>query len=130
VPETDPSDDSARESQRAHARQKRLAVGAAGIFALGVVATVLASWPGPCDRAAKRICEAAWAEDCTTLRSLIHASADESLCTQQLEVLSEIDSNRDESTPRSYLYLAVIKTLIGTHKYEELEVNRARSSAK
>lgn len=115
------SDDEQARLLHAHKRQKAIAVGAVTVFVIAVVITVLASWPGSCERAAKRICDAAWAEDCSELRALIETIADEDKCAEQLDALAEIDASPAAKVTRSFHYATVIKTLIGEARYAELE---------
>ena len=115
------SDDEPARLVRAHKRQKVVAVSAVTAFVVAVVITVFASWPGACERAARRICDAAWAEDCTDLRASIEANADEDQCAEQLEVLAQIDASPAAKVTRSFHYASVIKTLIGEERYAELQ---------
>ena len=117
--------DASAEVRRAHGRQKRMAVGAVSAFVLAVIVTVAASWPTPCERAAKRICDT-WGEDCNALRTVIEHEADPQVCATQLEVLSEIDAKPSGAVPRSYLYLAVVKTLVGDEKFAEFRAASGR----
>jgi hypothetical protein len=110
-----------RAIKRERGRQKLVVIGAVAAFVLAVVVVVLSSWPDTCERAARRVCDAAWTGDCDSLRALIKAHADVELCSAQLEVLGEIERLPTGELPRSYLYGAVIKTLIGEDRYAELQ---------
>ena len=81
-------------------------------FALLVVATVAASWPSPCERAARHLCPQSSDAECVSLSSRIEAQASPELCTEQIAVLREIDSS-SKGDARRYRYLGVIKTLVG-----------------
>lgn len=89
-----------------------MAVGAVAVFAGAVMATVALSWPTPCERVAKHICESASSADCLRLRELIETRADQGLCAQQMAELRQIDDS-SKGDARRYRYLGVIQTLVG-----------------
>lgn len=89
-----------------------MAVGAVAAFAGAVTVMVAWSWPSPCERVAKHICESASSADCVRLRELIETRADQGLCTEQMAELRQIDSS-SKGDARRYRYLGVIQTLVG-----------------